>query len=484
MAEEVILRFDEVYFEYAYKKPLLDEVSFSVRKGSKITLMGQNGSGKTTLFNLIQGIEKPQKGKISVTNDASIGIARQVMDQENLDLTIEDYFSKAFAQVPGNIKSRISKVLEAVNLVIPIERKVREMSGGQQARLLLAYALIQDPDILLLDEPTNNLDQDGIDHLITFLVMYEKTVIVISHDADFLNCFTDGVVYLDVFTHKIETYVGDYYSVVEEISKRIEREQMENARAQKLIQDRKEKVNFFSHKGGKMRKLAKKLKEETEELEDNMVDVRREDRTIRSFEIPAQDIKTEAVTITSVLSFYNHLPLLKEADVVVRKRTHLLVTGPNGIGKSTFLKSIVGGTADGAKIVHGVRVGYYSQDFSQLDYNDTVFNSLKSAILDDDISEQEMRSTAAGFLITGNLMENKVGTLSEGQKGLLSFARLVLMRPGLLILDEPTNHINFRHIPIIAEAINEFEGAIILVSHMPDFVKQIKFDETLDLGKV
>ncbi len=484
MAEEVILRFDEVSFEYAYKKPLLEEASFSVRRGSKITLMGQNGSGKSTMFNLIQGKIKPQKGRISITNDATIGTARQAMDRDDLDLTVEKYFAKAFSMVPGNIKSRINKVLEAVNLTMPIDRKVGEMSGGQQARLLLAYALIQDPDILLLDEPTNNLDSDGIDHLITFLVMYEKTVIVISHDADFLNCFTEGVIYLDVFTHKIEAYVGDYYTVVEEISKRIEREQMENARAEKLIQDRKEKVNFFANKGGKMRKLAKKLRDEIEEQEENIVDVRREDKTIRSFTIPEQNIKTEVVTIKSVLSFYNHLPLLKEVDVVLRKKTHLLVTGPNGIGKSTFLRSLVAGKAEGATITEGVRVGYYSQDFSQLDFSQTVFDSLKSAILDDDITEQQMRSTAAGLLITGELMDHTVGSLSEGQKGLLSFARLILMRPGLLVLDEPTNHINFRHIPIIAEAINSFEGAMILVSHMPDFVKQIRIDEYLDMSKV
>ncbi|MFA6918526.1 MAG: ABC-F family ATP-binding cassette domain-containing protein [Patescibacteria group bacterium] len=484
MAEEVILRFDEVSFEYAYKKPLLEEASFSVRKGAKITLMGQNGAGKSTIFNLIQGKIKPQKGRISITNDATIGTARQTMDRDDLELTVEKYFAKAFTMVPGNLKSRISKVLEAVNLNMPLERKVGDMSGGQQARLLLAYALIQDPDILLLDEPTNNLDSDGIDHLITFLVMYEKTVIVISHDADFLNCFTEGVIYLDVFTHKIEAYVGDYYSVVEEISKRIEREQMENARAEKLIRDRKEKVNFFANKGGKMRKLAKKLRDEIEEQEDNIVDVRREDKTIRNFTIPEQNIKTEVVTIKSVLSFYNHLPLLKDVDVVLRKKTHLLVTGPNGIGKSTFLRFLVAGKAEGATITEGVRIGYYSQDFSQLNFDETVFNSLKSAILDDDITEQEMRSTAAGLLITGELMDHTVGSLSEGQKGLLSFARLVLMRPGLLVLDEPTNHINFRHIPVIAKAINDFEGAMILVSHMPDFVKQIRIDEYLDLNKV
>ncbi len=484
MAEEVILRFDEVSFEYAYKKPILDEASFSVRRKAKITLMGQNGAGKSTIFNLINGSLKPKKGTVSITSDATIGAARQALDRADFALTMEEYFAKAFTTVPGNLKGQIKKVLDAVNLDIPFERKVGEMSGGQQARLLLAFALIQNPDILLLDEPTNNLDQAGIDHLITFLVMYEKTVIVISHDADFLNCFTDGVIYLDVFTHKIESYNGDYFTVVDEIAKRIERERMENARAEKIIQDRKEKVNFFSNKGGKMRKLAKKMREETEEMEDGIVDVRREDRTIRSFHIPEQNVTTEVVTVKSVLTYYGHLPLIKEIDLVIRKRMHVLVTGPNGIGKSTFLRSLVAGTAEGAKIAKDVRVGYYSQDFSQLDFNQTAYESLASVVPPDDVMIPEtVRSVAAGFLITKDIIGNKIGDLSEGQKGLLSFARLVLMQPGLLILDEPTNHINFRHIPVIAEAINNYQGALLLVSHMPDFVKTIRIDETIDLTK-
>ena len=217
MAEEVILRFDNVTFEYSEKKTVLDEVSFSVRKGSKLTLMGQNGAGKSTIFKLIKDELKPNTGNVFITNEASIGTAEQMVAKEDLDLSVEEYFGKAFHEVPGNIKSQISKVMDAVNLAVPIDRKVGDLSGGQQARILLAFGLIQNPDILLLDEPTNNLDKAGIDHLIEFLVMYDKTVIVISHDADFLNCFTEGVIYLDVFTKKAEIYVGDYYSVVEEI---------------------------------------------------------------------------------------------------------------------------------------------------------------------------------------------------------------------------------------------------------------------------
>lgn len=483
MAEEVILRFNDVKFEYVHKKPVLDEANLSVRKGSKITLMGQNGAGKSTIFKLIKGEIKPNKGNLSITNGATIGTAQQTIAREDLKLTVEEYFAKAFSMVPGNLKSRISKVLEAVDFQIPLDRIVGDLSGGQQARLLLAYALIENPDILLLDEPTNNLDKKGIDHLITFLIMYDKTVIVISHDADFLNCFTEGVIYLDVFTHKTEMYVGDYYSVVEEIGRRVEREIMKNAQLEKKIQDRKEKVNFFANKGGKMRKLAQKMRDEIEESEENKVDVRREDKTIRKFDIPNQDINGEIVSLKKVRIIKNHEPEFKDINKVLNKKDRLLISGPNGIGKSTLLRSLVLGTQEGVKILPGVIVGYYSQDFSGLDYDEKVFNSLKS-ILSNGIDEQEMRAVAAGFLITGELMDNKVGELSEGQKGLLSFARLVLMRPGLLILDEPTNHINFRHIPVIAEAIDNYQGTIIIVSHMPDFIKQIKINDELDLGKL
>jgi len=319
--------------------------------------------------------------------------------------------------------------------------------------------------------------------LIMFLVMYEKTVIVISHDADFLNSFTKGVVYLDSFTHKTEIYVGDYDSVVKDITKRVEREQMKNAQLKKSIIDRKEKVNFFANKGGKMRRLAKKLKEETAELEEDMVSVRREDKKIRDFTIPAQDIVGKIVEVNAVKVIRNHEPNDKKVDIVLRKWMHLLVTGPNGIGKSTFLRSLVSDNNEHAKILDEVRVGYYSQDFSGLDFSKSVFESLSSALLDG-TEIQTMRSVAAGFLITGDLMNHKVGDLSEGQKGLLSFARLVLMQPGLLILDEPTNHINFRHLPVIARAINEYEGAMIVVSHMPEFLQQIKFSDYLDLGQI
>jgi len=483
--DTVVLRFSEAKFEYGENKPILDEASFSVRNGSKVALMGQNGAGKSTLFNLILGNLKLKSGTIFTTpKDARIGHARQVIAPTDTDKTVRDWFGETFAEVPFNLDKRIADVLDAVNLKTDLGKKLRAHSGGQQARLLLAYSLIQDPDILLLDEPTNNLDQAGIEHLTGFLMCYDKTVIVISHDAEFLNAFTDGVLYLDLHTKKIEQYVGNYFNVVEEIAKRIERENMANARAEAEIKKKMAQAEVFAHKGGKLRSVAKKMREYATDMEESMVEVRQEDKTIRDFKIPAQEFDFEfsgkILDITKVGIVKDGEPVEKDLALTLRKGTHVLVSGPNGIGKSTLLRRIVAHTAPGITIGENVRVGYYSQDFSTLDHDQKAYDSLREVM--EIFDEQRLRSTAAGFLLDGKALGNKIGGLSEGQKGLLVFTRLVLQRPGLLILDEPTNHINFRHLPVIAKALNDYEGALLMVSHIPDFVSQIRLDTTIDLS--
>ena len=488
--EEVIVRFDKVSFEHAPTKPILEEVDFSVRRGTKITFMGQNGAGKSTIFQLMTGALKQDKGAISIGRGVSVAIARQVIPRGDLELNVRAFFEKCFKEKVYDIDPKIDAVLDVVNLHAPHDRIIKSFSGGQQARLLLASALIQDPDLLLLDEPTNNLDKAGIAHLTQFLIDYEKTVIVISHDADFLNAFTQGVLYLDVFTRKVEQYVGNYFDVVKEIALRIEKENRKNALLAKEIQENKDKANFFAHKGGNMRALAKRMREKVEEMEEEKVDVRREDKTIRPFVIPYQDdLVGQILEISSVSVIKNHpskhgagKPVKKSVSVALRKNNHLLLQGPNGIGKSTLLESLAQGTNPGAKIAPNVRVGYYRQDFSTLNFDDTVYQSL-AGVLVGRLDDEKLRSVAANFLITSDLINAKIGSLSEGQKGLVSFARLVLMKPGLLILDEPTNHINFRHLPIIASALAKYEGAMILVSHVPEFVKQVRIDEILDLEK-
>jgi ATPase subunit of ABC transporter with duplicated ATPase domains len=215
MAENgnIIVRFDDVSFGHSDKKPIVNEVSFTARRGSKITLMGQNGAGKSTLFNLMTAELSPDEGEIFLFPNLSIALARQIIPRDELLLTVRAFFEKCFKEKIYDIDPLIDVVLEIVNLHAPKDKKINDFSGGQQARLLLASALIQNPDLLLLDEPTNNLDKEGIAHLTQFLIDYKKTVIVISHDADFLNAFTERVLYLDVFTRKVEQYAGNYKAV-------------------------------------------------------------------------------------------------------------------------------------------------------------------------------------------------------------------------------------------------------------------------------
>jgi ATP-binding cassette subfamily F protein 3 len=478
---ETVISFKEVDFHYDLKRPILEEVNFNVRKGSKITIMGQNGAGKSTLFKLINGTLKQNMGAINTPLGATVATWYQVVLQEDKELTVGEFFRKYFPDDSiFNIDKQIGEILKVVNLKAPLDKKISAFSGGQQARLLLAAALIQDPDILLLDEPTNNLDSEGIWHLTQFLQDYKKTVLVISHDADFLNSFTDGVLYLDVFTRNVEQFVGNYHDVVDQITRKIEKDNMANARLKKEAQAKKDQANVFAHKGGKLRAVAKKMKEAAADMEDDMVDNRKEDKTIKPFIIPMQEgVGWVLLEINSVHIINDGEVVVREEEVKLRKDDHILLAWPNGIGKSTLLQKIVSGEEDGVKVTAWVKIGYYRQDFSNLDFGQTVYDCLRAAA--DEMTEQDLRSKAAGFLITGDIMKSEIGHLSEGQKGLVAFCRLVFLKPGILILDEPTNHINFRHIPIIAQALDEFKGGMILVSHVDEFVWQIRMDQYLDL---
>ena len=480
---EVILRFEDVTFNHGENKPILFESNFVIRRGAKLTLMGQNGAGKSTLFSMIMGELHPEEGRIIVGQGLHIAIAKQFIPHTKWQLTVREFLSSAFSEKIYDIDKRAESIFKTVELNVSLDKQIKDLSGGQKGRLLIAQALIQEPDILLLDEPTNNLDKTGIQLLTDFMKAYEKTVIVISHDADFLNSFTHGVLYINTQTYSIEQYVGNYFKVVEDIKRQVERAERANAQLEKEIQNNKDKVNFFALKGGKMRKLAAKLRDEVEELEDSKVDVRKEDRTIRPFTIPCQeDIGSVIVHFEKVDVLRNGKPVTRAVEIELRKGDKLHIIGPNGIGKTTLLEKIAKRNEKGVTIQDDIIVGYYRQDFSTLDFEKSAYQELAKVLkrLDD----QLLRKVAASMLLGASQLASKIGLLSEGQKGLLMFAYLRLLQPGLLILDEPTNHINFRHLPVIAEALKAYEGPMIIVSHVHEFVKEVGVTQTLDLGKL
>ena len=273
-------------------------------------------------------------------------------------------------------------------------------------------------------------------------------------------------------------------SQTEEIKNRIERENLQNARAKTQIKEKLAQAEVFAHKGGKLRAVAKRMRESAEKAEEEIVSVRQDDKTIREFTIPSQEYDAffdgKIMEFSSISAIRPHGIVSKKVEMVLRKNFHLLIAGPNGIGKSTMLEKIATGRNEGYTVAKDIKIGYYKQDFSNFDFEQRTFDALKEVMQEYD--EHILRASAAGFLLDGKLLEQPIAALSEGQKGLLAFCRLVLMKPGLLILDEPTNHINFRHLPIIAKALDGYEGVSLMVSHIPDFVSQIRIDGIIDLN--
>jgi ATP-binding cassette, subfamily F, member 3 len=503
------VRFKNVSYGYTDTHMLLEEVDFSIDQGAKVTIMGQNGSGKSTLVQLLtKQIPIPTYGQIIVRPNERIGYARQTIPSFCRDWTIDQFFTY---QLTGDIKhtptfnddtfdeeselilpkheflSKKGKALKAVHLQAPGERTVASFSGGQQARLLLAAALVPNPTILILDEPTNNMDAAGLEHLQNFLMTTEKTCLVISHDEGFLNSFTDQVLYLDIHSKKVESYMGDYFFVKAEIAKRIQKENAENRRRQQKAQAKKEQANKFANKGGNFRKIAKTMREAAVEMEEGMVDVRKEDVALREFVIPftqPSEFNGRLLRIAEITGYHQSVPLQKGA-IEVRKGTKIHLRGPNGIGKSTFLELLVARTAPGVTYYNDdLVIGYYRQDFYNFDFSATVLQCLEKAS-DRRHNQGELYKIAASFLLRGtDVMKQQVGTLSEGQKGLLSLTCLYLQEPSVLIVDEPTNHINFRHIPAMLYALANFDGALIIVSHDDHFISQLgTLDAVIDMGK-
>jgi ATP-binding cassette subfamily F protein 3 len=501
---ESVLSFQDLTFYYNENKPILKEASSNIRKGQKLTLMGPNGAGKSTLFSIITGEQKPIEGRVVIGNDLKIALAKQFIPHDKWEKTVREFLEEAFTEKVYDIDKKAEETFAVINLhpihktkdiktkkdeaMHLLNKKIKELSGGQKGKLLIAQALIAKPDILLLDEPTNNLDKEAVKLLTNFMKTYTGTAIVISHDENFLNSFTHGILYINTQNQKLEQYVGNYFKAIEEIKRQIEREKREVAQAEKKIQENKDKVNFFAHKGGKMRKLAAKLKDEYKEMEENMTDERKEDKTIRKFNIKINE--EERDRMGGVIIEMDEVNILEHGEpkdvkikkIELRKGDKLQILGPNGIGKTTLLERIANKKAIGTKIKENINIGYYRQDFTTLDFSKSAYEELSRVFkrLDD----HHLRATAAGFLLGGKELSHKVGHLSEGQKGLLMFAYLTLLEPGILILDEPTNHINFRHIPVIAEAIKNYEGVVIIVSHVNDFVRKIGVNHTLDLGSI
>jgi len=489
---------------------IFDEVSFLINDRDRIGLVGKNGAGKTTLLNVIAGEMEPEKGNIASPSGQSIGFLKQEMNPgsnrtvineaklafaemllleiqvkklidelaERTDYHSQDYLklisklndcNERFDLLGGqNIDENVEKVLIGLGFERnDFARPLTEFSSGWQMRVELAKILLSKPDIVLLDEPTNHLDIESIQWLEEFLINYPGAVVLVSHDRAFLDNVTNRTI--EITLGKIYDYKASYseYELLQ--AQRREKEVAGFNNQQREIEQIERFIERFRYKNTKAKQVQSRIKKlgKMDRIEIEDVD----SSAIRFRFPPAPHSGKVTVEAQHLSKSYGSKLVLKDLVFLVTKGEKIAFVGRNGEGKTTLSKVIVGDLPyDGIlKLGHQVSIGYYAQNqFEMLDVEKTVFQTI------DDAATGEWRTRVRGllgsFLFSGEDIEKKVKVLSGGEKARLSLAKLLLNPVNLLVLDEPTNHLDMRSKDILKNALLQYDGTLIIVSHDRDFL--------------
>ncbi|SOE24168.1 ATP-binding cassette, subfamily F, member 3 [Spirosomataceae bacterium TFI 002] len=489
---------------------LFSDVTFNINDKDRIGLMGKNGAGKSTLLKLIAGVTKPTRGKISAPGDAIIAYLPQHLLTLD-DTTVFEETAKAFSAVLGmkkeidelntqletrtdyesdaymNIIERVSDLsekyysIEEINYDAEIEiclqglgfsradfhRPSSEFSGGWRMRIELAKILLQKPDLILLDEPTNHMDIESIQWLEDFLINSSKAVILISHDRTFVDNVTNRTI--EVTQGKIYDYKVNYSHYLQLRKERLEQQQKQFNDQAKMIADTQEFIDRFKGTYSKTLQVQSRVKM-LEKLD--IVEVDEIDTSHINIKFPpAPRSGNYPVIADQVSKSYGENVVFKNAQLTIERGEKIAFVGKNGEGKSTMVKAIMGEIEfeGDLKVGHNCEIGYFAQNqASLLDEELTVFDTV------DNIAKGEIRTKVkdllGAFLFRGDELNKKVKMLSGGEKTRLAMIKLLLEPVNLLILDEPTNHLDLRTKDILKDALNAFEGTIILISHDRDFL--------------
>lgn len=485
-------------------KTVFENVSFDVRTGERIGLVGANGAGKTTLLKCIMGAEDPDKGSVKADNGAIIGYLRQdfdysthtireemetawkdvlyyknkmevlghmlEQDQSNEKL-VEDY-GKAEARFEFlggyDYESTTRKILTGLGFSDEDwERDINGFSGGQKVRINLAAAFVRHPDFLLLDEPTNHLDMRMLEWLEDYLRSYRGGILMISHDRYFLDAAATGIVELE--NHRVKSYRGGYSRYLE--TKTIEDKAYEKAyeKQQEHIKETEEYIRRY--KAGIKAKQARGRQSQLDRLERLEKPVHQ--KTLKFHFDPPQDSAERVLDVLHVEASYGDHIIFKDLSMRVKKGETVGLIGPNGSGKTTLLKLITGDKAPDEGIVqlgNNVKPGYYSQEQEHLHPELSVLDEIRD---DFNYGEKEARNVLGMFLFRGDDVFKQVGQLSGGEKARLSLLVLFLTKPNFLILDEPTNHLDIPTREIMEDAIQAFGGTCLVVSHDRYFLDKV-----------
>ena len=491
-------------------KSLFDNISYVINRKDKIALVGKNGAGKSTMLKIIAGLQQPTSGSVAVPQDVTIGYLPQQMEISD-SLTVVEEVRKAFSHIHDmnarldrmnaelaertdydsesyhqlidsmtslterlameqseNCEAEMEKTLIGLGFVREdFNRPTSEFSGGWRMRIELAKILLTRPDVLLLDEPTNHLDIESIQWLEQFLITKANAVVLVSHDRAFIDNVTNRTI--EISLGKIYDYAVNYSKYVTLRAERLEQQMRAYQNQQKQIQDTEEFIERFRYKATKSVQVQSRIKQlaKIERIEVDEVDTSHLNLRFP----PAPRSGDYPVIADNVGKAYGDHQVFDHATFTIKRGEKVAFVGKNGEGKSTLVKCIMGEIpfTGNLKIGHNVKIGYFAQNQAQLlDGEITVFDTIDRVAVGD--IRTKIRDILGAFMFGGEASDKKVKVLSGGEKTRLAMIRLLLEPVNLLILDEPTNHLDMKTKDILKQAIKDFNGTVIVVSHDREFL--------------
>lgn len=493
------------------EKPVLKNVSFHLNDNDRLAIIGYNGAGKSTLLKILIGELHADEGDISIKKDASIGYLAQHQDHEfhhtifdellsvKKDVILLDEKMRTYEQEMKHLtgdaleqkmnqytqathqfeqmngfayKSEITGILKGLGFAEEdFEKQINTLSGGQRTRVALGKLLLKNPDVLLLDEPTNHLDVESIRWLETYLSHYKGAVIIVSHDRYFLDRIVNKV--MEIEFGKSMLFDGNYTQFIEKRDqikairlKEYKNQQQEIKHQQEVIQKLKQ---FNREKSIRRAESREKALEKIEILEKPMeynADMR---LSIEPEVVSGNDV----LMLKDVAKSFGSKPLFQHISADIFREERVALIGPNGTGKTTLLKMICKKISKNEGVIQlgaGVSIGYYDQAQDNLDTSKTIFDEISDAY--PDLTNTKIRNTLAAFLFYGEDVFRPISSLSGGEKGRVSLAKLMLSHANFLILDEPTNHLDIHSKEILESAMNAYTGTILYVSHDRYFINK------------